>query len=203
MSLLSLPERWQRLIQPEPMSGCWLWIGAVNSDGYGHVRCKIAGAWKTRGAHRQIYLELRGPLPQHLTLDHLCRIRSCVNPAHLDPVPHRVNILRGEGFAAKLLRRTHCRRGHPLLPGAGSHEGHRVCPVCACESKRASELRARLKRGPIARKFKLDATGLARLRALRVNGLRQKDVAVLLGISQTHISRIERGETALGRMGAP
>jgi len=71
---------------PEPMSGCWLWLGA-RSQGYG--RYTPLG---TQGqAHRVIYEMCRGPIPEGLEVDHLCRNHSCVNPAHLEPVTHQEN----------------------------------------------------------------------------------------------------------------
>ena len=77
-------------------SGCWLWTGAVNADGYGtfHVGM-IAGRQRVAYAHRIAYGLLRGPIPAGLELDHaVCGTRHCVNPAHLDPVTHAVNMQR-------------------------------------------------------------------------------------------------------------
>lgn len=94
-------------IEPEPNSGCWLWLGEIDRGGYG--RCNIQG--RTIGAHRVIYELEKGPIPPRLTLDHLCRVRSCVNPNHLEPVPHQVNCQRGL-VGEHLRRRTHCPQGH-------------------------------------------------------------------------------------------
>jgi hypothetical protein len=76
---------------------CWLWTGATEGGGYGKV---------------QIAKRLRGQIPDGLELDHLCRTLTCVNPDHLEAVTHRVNVLRGEGKAAKHAGTTHCPEGH-------------------------------------------------------------------------------------------
>ena len=83
--------------------GCWEWTGARYRNGYGAFK----GPEKVTCAHRIGYELLVGPIPSGLEIDHLCRNRACVNPEHLDPVPHGVNVGRG-GNAIK----THCPRGH-------------------------------------------------------------------------------------------
>lgn len=89
---------------------CWVWQGSLH-DGYGYVHLKGFPA----GAHRVSWLLLKGSLPvPPLELDHICRNRACVNPNHLEPVTHRVNVLRGEGVAAQKSRQVTCLRGHPL-----------------------------------------------------------------------------------------
>jgi hypothetical protein len=70
---------------------CWIWQRAMKVDGYGAL--KVAG--RMHNAHRGVYLLRRGPLPDDLVLDHLCRVRSCVNPDHMEPVPCAVNCQRG------------------------------------------------------------------------------------------------------------
>jgi hypothetical protein len=91
-------------------SGCWEWHGPLDSHGYGQARISR----RMRLMHRAIYESMRGPIPTGLTLDHLCRIPSCVNPDHLEPVSHRENILRGIGPAAQNAKKTVCLHGHPL-----------------------------------------------------------------------------------------
>lgn len=76
---------------------CWIWNGAPASNGYG----KFGFNGKTVSAHRMSYEMFVGQIPPGLTIDHLCRVRLCVNPNHLEAVPHRVNILRSDGPAAK------------------------------------------------------------------------------------------------------
>jgi hypothetical protein len=82
-------------------------------------------------AHRFSYEAYVGPIGAGLHIDHLCRVRSCVNPKHLEPVTQRVNTLRGEGRAALQLRVTHCPRGHEYTPdNIYLWRGHRACRTC-------------------------------------------------------------------------
>lgn len=68
---------------------CWIWIGAIDPQGYGSFSKPI------RRAHRCSYTLVKGEIPQGLELDHLCRVRRCVNPSHLEAVAHIVNVYRG------------------------------------------------------------------------------------------------------------
>lgn len=81
----------------EQATGCWLWQGELNRNGYGRVW--VNG--KRLMVHRVVWETLRGPIAAGLVLDHLCRQRACCNPDHLDPVTVRENTLRGE---AKLFK---------------------------------------------------------------------------------------------------
>lgn len=93
--------------------GCWIWTGATNDGGYGQLRADD----RVQYAHRLAYETFVGPIPDGLQIDHLCRTRLCVNPAHLEPVTQRENILRGESPQALRSRATHCIAGHPLSGG--------------------------------------------------------------------------------------
>lgn len=115
-------------IQP---NGCWQWTGNTGR-GYG----RISANGRPQQAHRVGYELLVGPIPEGLTLDHLCRNRGCVNPAHVEPVTHRENVLRGEGVAANRARQTHCKRGHPF-----NDEN-----TCLCAGKRYCRPCQRLRR---------------------------------------------------------
>lgn len=125
-----------RVVVDKP-SGCWLWIGYRQYKGYGIWTRQEHGRWRQRRAHRLVYEALRGDIPADLQLDHLCRVRHCVNPAHLEAVSRRENILRGESVSAHAARRTYCLRGHEL---AGANLGRprgrngaieRRCLTCA------------------------------------------------------------------------
>lgn len=76
---------------------CWLWTASKKSNGYGEYWDK----GKLHRAHKFLWEKLNGPVPTGLQLDHLCRVRSCVNPKHLEAVTSRVNLLRGEGITAQ------------------------------------------------------------------------------------------------------
>lgn len=121
--ITGLPERIADKIVPEPNSGCWLWTGCGTPSGYG------SAYWSGRlnRAHRLIYEILRGPIPEGLQIDHLCRVRCCVNPDHLEPVTHLENVRRGSRAT-----KTHCIRGH-LLSGKNLRNcknGWRRCRTC-------------------------------------------------------------------------
>lgn len=131
------------MYMPEPNSGCWLWTGATLDAGYGAIQ--VSG--KTRRAHRVVFESERGPIPDGLVLDHLCRNRLCVNPNHLEPVTLVENILRGDGAPAVNARKTHCDRGHGFTDENTrlDHRGARLCLECTRERgrKNAAAYRAR------------------------------------------------------------
>lgn len=92
---------------------CWLWTGSKDRHGYGQFDVHIDGAKKNHRAHRWGYQQLVRELEASETLDHLCRVRPCVNPAHLDPVTHAVNVRRGTA-GQRNRDATHCPNGHLL-----------------------------------------------------------------------------------------
>lgn len=95
---------------------CWIWQGNKNPAGYGMARTEKDGphAGKKRLVHRLLWEALNGPVPEGLQLDHRCRRRDCVNPAHLELVDCQTNVRRGAAPAAFNARKTHCIRGHEL-----------------------------------------------------------------------------------------
>lgn len=104
-------ERFRPKVELQP-DGCKIWTAALNPGGYGVFG--VGG--KTVYAHRWAYEHEVGPIPDGLTLDHLCRNRACVEVTHLEPVTRGKNVLRGVGLAAQNARKTHCLRGHEFTP---------------------------------------------------------------------------------------
>lgn len=110
--------------------GCWVWQGS-KCNGYGVVG-RGRRTDSTMQTHRAMYEIMVGPVPVGLQLDHLCRNRACCNPAHLEPVTQRENILRGLGSSAQHARQTECLRGHPFddINTRTTTTGARVCRTC-------------------------------------------------------------------------
>lgn len=121
-------ERFKTRIIYRPGSSCWHYCGVITEDGYGYFHANKIHTY----AHRFSYEHYVGPIPAGMTLDHLCRVRHCVNPDHLEPVTHRENILRGVGWSAVNARKTHCPQGH-RYSAWNTHitkEGWRRCRIC-------------------------------------------------------------------------
>lgn len=113
---------------PEPNSGCWLFLGFLDDDGYGRFYYKA----RTQMAHRAAYKELRGPIPHGLVLDHICRVRSCVNPWHLRAVTHAENMRApGSQSGHQNKSKTECIHGH-IFDEANTYwwRGKRNCRKC-------------------------------------------------------------------------
>ena len=135
----SNPRRFRRFIGQPDSNGCWPWLGAIKKKSrYGTFGLLVKpGEWKkTALAHRVSYVLFVGPIPDGLELDHTCRNRACVNPAHLEPATHKVNCLRGISPWANNARKTTCPKGHPLsgenlkFDKAGDRVLRR-CRICA------------------------------------------------------------------------
>lgn len=114
----------------EVTSGCWIWKSSVDKRA-GYARISDNG--KQWLVHKWVWEQMGFRVPDGFELDHLCRNRRCVNPFHVEPVTHRENLLRGEGFPARNAQKTTCAKGHPY---AGDNlyltprEGHRRCRQC-------------------------------------------------------------------------
>lgn len=123
-------------------SGCWVWLKGRLRDGYG--QCWLG---KTRRAHRVSYERHRGPIPTGLTIDHLCRNRACINPDHLEVVPHQENVARG--LNSYRLRTTCVRGEHDITVPANvlvRKDGSRTCRQCQLARQRECWRRQRDRR---------------------------------------------------------
>lgn len=119
---------------PEPNSGCFLWLGSTDEKGYALINIKSPkGSWATTRAHRLAYEATQGLIPAGLVLDHKCRVRCCVNPAHLEPVTNAENIRRGlAGINSST--KDHCPKGHPY--SGTNARGQRICSTCMAAATR-------------------------------------------------------------------
>lgn len=131
-STTPIKDRLLACSMPVPWSGCWIWLRALSGSGYGYFHASDGSGQKPtmRSAHRESYKCFVGPIPPGLQLDHLCRNRACINPAHLEPVTGQENSLRGINLHRI---KTHCPQGHPYTPGnlrADPKHGRRLCLTC-------------------------------------------------------------------------
>lgn len=141
----AMQARFVGLTYCDPNTGCFLWTGVLDKNGYARFSVNRTVNPAMKSGHRIAWQIAHGYAPPRtddegnlLTLDHLCRVRHCVNVEHLELVTNRENILRGEGFAAKHATLTHCLRGHPFdeentyIPARGGRE----CRACRRETIR-------------------------------------------------------------------
>lgn len=119
-------------------TGCRVWQGSRFGGGYGQIN---AGPGRTKYAHRVAWEVARGPIPDGLVLDHLCRNRACINPDHLRPITNRENILAGVGAPAMHATKDRCPRGH--VYDMRTKDGRRGCRVCKNEQVKLYHRRVR------------------------------------------------------------
>jgi CxxC motif-containing protein len=125
--------------------GCWQWSGCINPGGYG-----VFGIYgRNTAAHRISYEMFTGPIPDGLTIDHLCRNTGCVNPDHLEAVTMTENIRRSCSAGGLNARKTHCPRGHEYTPEntiRGRHLKYRRCRICDGEQHKRAQAKVNQKR---------------------------------------------------------
>jgi len=111
---------WEKVDRSGGNSTCWIWTAHRDAKGY--------GSFESRRAHRVAYEMMVGPIPDGLQIDHLCRVTSCVNPKHLEPVTLAENLRRAAAA------RTRCKRGHEFTPENTyydrAHGNARLCREC-------------------------------------------------------------------------
>jgi HNH endonuclease len=132
-----LDRFWAQIDDGGGSAACWPWRGA-RSRGYGMLYLGRPSDQRiVEHAHRLAYeLHHREPIPPGMTIDHLCRVRHCVNPRHLEVVSRGENVLRGAGTSAQHARATHCIAGHPF-DAANTYRTPRGVRMCrACKRRR-------------------------------------------------------------------
>lgn len=131
---------------------CWEWSGGTNEHGYGCFQAKQGNTVKNGRirvySHIYAFQEVRGPIPQGLVLDHLCRNRRCVHPKHLEVVTRKENVLRGVSKNAQNARKTHCINGHHLSGEnlyVRKDTGRRMCVACQRQYQKSSEYKRKMR----------------------------------------------------------
>jgi hypothetical protein len=139
-------ERFEEKFVADPNGGCWFWLSATGTyDGYGYFTVRRGFVGK---AHRIAYEHYKGRIPKGKELDHLCRTPHCINPEHVEPVTHQVNMLRGHNVASWNAAKTHCPQGHALIgknlwahkSGKGT-QMRRRCRICVLAQNKAGALK--------------------------------------------------------------
>lgn len=135
-------DRFFNKIKVNHKTDCWEWV-AYRHKGY----ARFNTGERVLEAHRWVYEQLVGRIPKGLHIDHLCRVRHCVNPYHMEPVTNHENMLRGKSIVAKRAAQTHCSRGHELTGNNLSittYNGkHRRCLKCHAFRERIRRERIR------------------------------------------------------------
>lgn len=126
-------------------NSCWLWTACCKENGYGQFHLK----WRNPiGAHVFSFILSGKKIPDGYELDHLCRVKNCVNPDHLEAVTPKVNTLRSNGITAKNHNKTHCILGHEF-DSKNTHirvRGVNIVRSCKkCDRERVRKWREKLR----------------------------------------------------------
>lgn len=187
-SAASMDRFWSRVDQ-KGQDFCWHWLGPINSNGYGRFHAEGRSVM----AHR-VPVWLSGKLiPSGMEVDHICKNRRCVNPAHLRVVTHRENLLSGDTITAKAAATTHCPAGHEL---SGDNllavPGRRKCRECERSRKSAKyEPTTSRRRAPHLKRSDHD-----RILKLISEGKSHSTISEMLGVSLSTVSRVRNSKGA-------
>lgn len=144
----TLTERFHAKFKVNAESGCWEWTAALTTKGYGMIGSGVPEC-RLLAAHRVAYEIYVGPIASGLQVDHLCRVRRCVNPDHLEPVSAQENVRRGLGPAGINAAKTHCPQGHEYTEEntyRNPSTNRRMCRVCIRDHEIKRYARQRLTR---------------------------------------------------------
>lgn len=134
-------ERLEARTERPEGTNCWLWRGSLNIYGYGRIKFHGESVF----VHRLSYETLVGPIPDGLVIDHLCRVRNCVNPDHMEPVTNSENIRRGVAGLTKMLSAKGCRKhgyeSGKFMPVKNRPSPKWVCSTCTADSRARSRAR--------------------------------------------------------------
>lgn len=136
-----ISARFAEKVRVNPLTGCWIWRAYSTKTGYAQFQAPDLNTGESRlqYAHRVAYESIHGPVPEGFELDHLCARRNCVNPAHLEPVTRKENLMRGDTLPAARAAQTHCQRGHELSGDnvyTNPSQGSRTCRICRTQFNR-------------------------------------------------------------------
>lgn len=129
--MATLKYRFDKRVMPCPTSGCWFWMGYMNKGGYGVLR----GSRGTMGAHRWFYEQVKGPIPDGMVINHICRVRLCVNPDHLEAVTQKQNIYADGSMclASENIKKECCPKCGGDYTPIGNNK--RICKPCSAAYK--------------------------------------------------------------------
>lgn len=182
---------WSKVGRGGP-SDCWEWTGPINAKGYG--RFHAVGA--SEMAHRTSVRLSGREIPEGFEVDHVCRNRRCVNPAHLRVVTHQENLLAGATIVAAAAARTHCPKGHPLSgTNLSISRGKRRCMECDRLRASLTYVHTTTRR----RRRHLTQEEVAGIRRRIENGDSHSQIAGDLRLSVATISRVRNARDDYGR----